>query len=151
MIGKEDAMPKGCVRWLLTGLVGLVLLFILAQVVPAGSQDNPPVTQEAPWDNPRARELAVVACYNCHSNEVVWPWYSSLAPVSWFIQSDVERGRRALNFSEWDRRGETDELLTVLLEGSMPPWYYRMFHPQAKLSAFDRADLARGLDFLATQ
>src|SRR6516162_4122750 len=50
------------------------------------------------------------ACYDCHSNQTVWPWYSNLAPVSWLIASDVKQGRAHLNFSEWTRPGPEGEL-----------------------------------------
>jgi hypothetical protein len=75
---------------------GAALLVALIQAVPYGrAHSNPPVVSEPAWDSPRARELAVRACFDCHSNETVWPWYSNIAPVSWLIQSDVAgAGRR---------------------------------------------------------
>ena len=86
-----------------TGLVVLGI-FALIQAVPYGrSHTNPPVTAEAPWDSARTRELAVRACYDCHSNETTWPWYSNVAPMSWLVQRDVDEGRGVLNFSEWDQ------------------------------------------------
>ncbi len=77
------------------------------------------------------RRLAAAACFDCHSNETEWPWYTSVAPFSWLTQHDVEEGRAALNFSEWDRPQETDEVTEAIREGSMPPWYYRLLHPAA--------------------
>ena len=109
------------------------------QLVPAGrSHANPPVTGEPQWTDPQARELMVRACYGCHSNEVDWPWYSSVAPVSWAISDHVSEGREAVNYSEFDRpQEEADETIEVLLDGSMPPAYYTRFglHPDADLSA----------------
>ncbi|HEU5321850.1 MAG TPA: heme-binding domain-containing protein, partial [Methylomirabilota bacterium] len=107
-----------------SGLVALALAAI--QLVPYGrDHTNPPVTREPGWDRPQTRALAVRACFDCHSNQTVWPWYSSLAPVSWLLQRDVDEGRRALNFSEWDRRqGEAHESAKTVRKGEMPPWFY---------------------------
>lgn len=75
-----------------------------------------------------------------------WPWYSHVAPASWMVQEHVDSGRRALNFSEWDRPGEeASEAAEEVLEGEMPPASYLLAHPEARLSAAERAQLARGL------
>jgi mono/diheme cytochrome c family protein len=79
--------------------IGAVVLGTLGaiQLVPYGRDHiNPQVTQESRWDSARTRALAARACFDCHSNETVWPWYSNVAPVSWLIQRDVDEGRRAL-------------------------------------------------------
>src|SRR5690348_18457917 len=88
-------------------VLGLVLaaivLFGLIQLIPYGhNHTNPPVAQEPTWDSPQTRDLAVRACFDCHSNETVWPWYSNIAPLSWLIQHDVDEGRQNLNFSDWN-------------------------------------------------
>lgn len=129
---------------------GLVLLaiFILIQLVPLGrDHTNPPVTQEPNWDSPQTRQLAQRACFDCHSNETVWPWYSNLAPMSWLIQNHVDEGRRRLNFSTWDqqRPREPEEIAEVILEGEMPLPNYLPLHPEARLSAAERQALAQGL------
>jgi len=77
---------------------------VLIQLIPFGRQHtNPPVVREPAWDSPQTRALAKRACFNCHSNETTWPWYSSVAPVSWLTQRDVNGGRSHLNFSEWNK------------------------------------------------
>ncbi len=82
-------------------VVGVAALFALAQMVPYGrDRANPLVRHDPSWDGPRMRELVVRACYDCHSNETVWPWYSAIAPASWVLQHDVATARRKLNFSE---------------------------------------------------
>ena len=84
------------------------------------------------------------ACYNCHSNETVWPWYSSVAPVSWLVGSDVKGGRGHLNFSEWseyDSGTRSHKLRSIVEEvqgGDMPPWYYSLVHRDSRLSAAER-------------
>lgn len=128
-------------------LLGIVVLFVLAQFVPYGrDHENPPVVAEPKWDSPRTRELAVRACFDCHSNETRWPWYSHVAPVSWLLQWDVEEGRRKVNYSEWNRPyEEASESAQTVVEGEMPPWYYLPLHPPAKLSAEEKQELINGL------
>ena len=93
------------------------------------------------------RQLTKDACFDCHSNETTWPWYSNVAPVSWMVQHDVDSGRATLNFSEWNRpqEAELDELVEVVKGGEMPPWYYRIAHPKSRLSDAEKAALAAGL------
>ena len=119
-------------------MAAAVVVLLAVQLLPAGrAHSNPPVTGEPQWADPRARELMVNACFGCHSNEVEWPWYSNIAPMSWAISDHVEEGREAVNFSEFDRpQEEAGETVEVILEGSMPPAYYTRFglHPEADLS-----------------
>src|SRR5574340_1500681 len=100
---------------------GLALL-LLIQAVPYGrDHQNPPVVQEPTWDSLATKEMATRACYDCHSNETVWPWYSHVAPMSWLVQRDVDKGRSKLNFSDLQAAGdEIEELGEVVLEGEMP-------------------------------
>jgi mono/diheme cytochrome c family protein len=125
--------------------------FVLIQAVPYGrDHTNPPVAQEPAWDSAQTRAFAVGACFDCHSNETKWPWYTNVAPVSWLTQNDVEGGRSTLNFSEWNRpQGEdASELVEVVREGEMPPFYYAWMpnHPDARLSKSEKADFVRGLE-----
>ena len=90
----------------------------------------------------------VNACFGCHSNEVEWPWYSNIAPISWVVTDHVDEGRGDVNYSEFDTdAGEADETVEVVLEGSMPPNYYTLFglHPEAKLTDDEIAELVAGL------
>lgn len=123
----------------------LVVVAVLIQFIPV-DRTNPPVSAEPNWDSPQTRALAKDACFDCHSNETVWPLYAKIAPVSWLIARDVDEGRSELNFSEWGR-GETDidELEEVINEGEMPPWYYTVMHPEAKLSDSEKQQLIDGL------
>jgi hypothetical protein len=88
----------------------------------------------------------VRACFDCHSNETQWPWYSGIAPISWLLQRHVDEGRRELNFSEWQRvyeeAGKSGE---SVLESEMPLWDYLVVHPAARLSAEEKLTLAQGL------
>ena len=126
---------------------GLVL-FVLIQLIPIGrNHTNPPVVSEPNWDSPATRELAKIACFDCHSNETVWPWYSNVAPVSWLVYYDVVGGRSRMNFSEWNSNfhPNVDELVGIIQEGEMPPAQYLLMHPNANLSAADKQALIDGL------
>jgi hypothetical protein len=135
-------------RWLLWGGISAFALLVLAQAVPYGrNHSNPPVTKEPAWDSPRTRALAVRACYDCHSNETKWLWYSNIAPVSWLVQRDVDSGRSALNFSEWDKPQDVSAGdIAEAIRGGMPPWFYTVIHRNAALNATEKNQLISGLN-----
>ena len=122
---------------------------LLIQLVPYGrNHTNPPVLSEPDWDNTETRALAERACFDCHSNETVWPWYSNVAPVSWLVQHDTDEGRQYLNFSEWNQGGkgeEVHETVEVIENGSMPPAIYLVTHPEARLTSAEKDVLMQGL------
>lgn len=130
------------------GVLLVLVLFVLIQLVPYGhNHTNPPVIQEPNWDSPQTRELVKRACFDCHSNETVWPWYSNIAPVSWLVQRDVEEGRRKLNFSEWNRpQEEPGEAVKAVRKGEMPPIQYWLIQSKARLSPAEKEALIRGLE-----
>lgn len=132
------------------GLVVLVVLLIGVQLLPAGlPRDNPPILQEPDWDSETTRMLTVRACYDCHSNETHWPWYSYVAPMSWMLLQDVHKGREVLNFSEWTpehaREIEPEEAVELISKGQMPLPYYLLLHPEADLTAVEEGQLINGL------
>lgn len=124
-------------------VLGVALVAI--QLVPV-DRSNPVVETEMPAPDD-VRGLLRRACYDCHSNETVWPWYSRIAPVSWLLAFDVREGRKELNYSTWNRYDEKRQAKLVkesweeLAEGEMPPWYYTPLHPEATLSDAERAVL----------
>lgn len=134
-------------RWAKLGSAVLIGGLLLIQLVPYGrDHDNPAAVAEPSWDSSQTRELTVRACFDCHSNETVWPWYSYIAPVSWLVQRDVDEGREELNFSEWNRpQEEAEESAETVREGSMPPRTYLLTHPEARLTDTELAALADGL------
>lgn len=154
---------RGCIAGCGVFILIVIVLLLLIQVIPYGkNHTNPPVVQEPKWDSPQTRALAVRACFDCHSNETVWPWYSTVAPISWLIQNHVDEGRQRLNFSDINgtqrtrsgedgeggeggfRRGE-NEIGQVIQNGSMPPWDYVLQHPTAGLNAQEKQQLIQGL------
>ncbi len=134
---------------LLKILAGAVIALAAIQLVPYGrDHKNPAVTGEPTWDSARTSELFGRACKDCHSNETVWPWYSSIAPASWLTQIDVNVGRSKFNVSEWGRttgENEGDKAAGEVREGKMPPFIYLPAHPEAKLTAEEKVELANGL------
>jgi len=81
---------------------------------------------------------------DCHSNHTVWPWYSSVAPMSWLVAKDVRNGRGKMNFSEWGRIPESKQearleaICEEIKEGEMPLKEYLLIHSDAKLSEQDK-------------
>jgi hypothetical protein len=126
-------------------LVGILVAFVAAQLVPV-ARTNPPVETEVTAP-PGVQAVLRRACYDCHSNETAWPWYSRVAPVSWLLARDVSEGRDELNFSTWNRLTakqqvkKLNETWKEVAEGEMPPWFYRAVHRDAVLSAQDRTAL----------
>jgi len=142
------ALPvDGGVRIVWALLAAVATAVAVIQFVPYGrDHTNPAVSAEPEWDRPETRALAVRACYDCHSNETAWPWYTEIAPVSWLATNHVEEGRAILDFSTWDQpQHELDEMAETIDEGEMPPTYYTILHSTARLSAAEKQQLIDGL------
>jgi hypothetical protein len=118
--------------------LGLLAVLGIVQVIRF-DRTNPPVAADlrAP---PDVNSVLRKACYDCHSNETDWPWYSAIAPMSWLLHYDVTAGREALNFSKWgalpaeEQAKQRKEIAESVTEGEMPPWYYVPMHPSARLT-----------------
>ena len=121
------------------------IVIAAAQFVPI-EKSNPPVETEVPA-SPQVREILRRACYDCHSNETVWPWYSRVAPGAWLMAWDVNEGRDHLNFSTWNRLSDADrqyafeEIRDEVESDGMPLPIYLPLHPDARLSEQDHATL----------
>jgi cytochrome c551/c552 len=124
----------------------LLAAFVLIQFIPFGhDHTNPPATKEPAWDSPETKALIRRACFDCHSNETTWPWYSNVAPVSWLLQRDVNGGRTHLNFTQWDKpQTHAKDIAEMVKTGAMPPWFYLPMHPNAKLSEAEKQALIEG-------
>ena len=134
------------VTWLVRGVALALAGFLLIQLVPYGrDHNNPPVTGEPAWDSPATRALAVRACFDCHSNETAYPWYSNVAPVSWLLARHVSEGRHKLNFSTWGTgRQEAEHFARLIESGEMPSWDYVLMHPEARLTDAEKQQLIAG-------
>ena len=133
-------------RRLKQAAVVFVVVFAAAQLIRP-ERANPAIdasrTIQAHWGT--ASGLVAVldrACRDCHSNRTVWPWYTRIAPVSWFMAAGVSKGRKAVNFSEWAAYSPEQQrmLLAVSCDdatsGKMPG-PYTLLHPETRLSAQD--------------
>ncbi len=126
-------------------LLALILILVLLQLIPV-ERSNPPVVQEIQWSSAEVADVARRACYDCHSNETVWPWYSYVAPVSWRVADHVEHGRRHLNFSEWNQDQEgLNDILGSVKSSEMPLEDYLLLHPEANLDPGERTILLEGM------
>ena len=125
------------------GVLGLLLI----QFIPFGhTRSNPPTVSEPNWSSQQARALVKEHCFQCHSNETHWTWYSNIAPGSWLIAFDVIEGRQKFNFSNWNKKpGELNEMVAAIQEGEMPPPQYWIVHPSARMNAQQKQDLIQAL------
>lgn len=128
-------------------IIAIVVLALLIQLVPLPARGhNPPVVQDVKWDTPQTAALVRRACYDCHSNETVWPWYSYVAPMSWLVYRDVTEGRARLNFSGSSHPLlGSGEMVENIQEGEMPPAIYLPLHPSARLTPTEKQLLIKGI------
>ena len=132
-------------------LYGLLILLVVIQFIrPDRNLSSGPyandITTKYAVPAPVA-EVLKTSCFDCHSNLTTWPWYSSVAPVSWFVINHVNDGRRRLNFSEWEKpqRESFAEVEQAIHEGDMPIWNYTLMHREASLSPTETQQLIDGL------
>jgi Haem-binding domain len=136
-----------------------VTVFALLQFTnPA--RTNPPVKNDfiaAVKPPPEITATLRGACYDCHSDETRWPWYSHVAPVSWLVAGDVNHGRRHLNLSEWPDENpmraarKIEDMSDELGYQEMPPEKYALMHAAARLTAGQRSALTNWLNAEAAQ
>ena len=136
---------KKILRWI--GIAIVVIVVGIQFVRP--QRENPPVDQSATISaqsaiTPAVAALVKTSCFDCHSNETRWPWYSEVAPVSWLVAGDVRNGRNHLNFSEWGKYTKSKRVLKLgqiyeqVSKNGMPLEKYLYIHTDARLSAADR-------------
>lgn len=128
-------------------LASIALALLAAQPLPL-QEPSLPASGEIQTP-PRVEAILRAACHDCHSSHTRWPWYASVAPISWLVHDDVFRGRRRLDFSNWESTAadpgtaiqKLRNVQRVLRDGSMPPWPYRLVHPAARLEPAQRRAL----------
>lgn len=129
----------------------LLLLLVGVQFVRPERANPPAVAGQSLEEHARVPpEVAAVlnrSCMDCHSNRTDWPWYSNVAPASWFVIDHVNHGRRHLNFSRWgqytrrDRLSLLNQICSTTKGGSMPLGSYTLVHRSAQLTPRDRQTL----------
>jgi len=142
-------------------IILLVLLGILViiQLIPSDLPGNSPIEK---YDfitennvSPEIAELLRTACYDCHSQEVKFPWYSYVAPVSWQVAKDINLGREQLDFSNWKQLSKRKKikLLNTISEevslGDMPMRIYKVMHWEANLNSEQREQIVNWAENLA--
>ena len=129
-------------RWF---AVGAIVILVALQFKTV-DRSNPPVQSDI-GTSAEIKEILRRACYDCHSNETNWPWYSYVAPASWFVAGHVDHGRGHLNYSEWptfdleEQEHLFEEMWEMLSEGEMPLKSYTLIHRDARLTYEERAAL----------
>jgi cytochrome c551/c552 len=126
--------------------------FTCAQFLPVArvnaKADNAVVMQ---WDSPETMIVAQHACFDCHTNQTKWPWYSYVAPASWLTIDHVEGGRNEINFDALNemptrRAANTFKHFAEQMNGGlMPPADYMLMHPESRLTEAEREKLLKGL------
>ena len=121
-------------------LAVFIVIFFLIQLIPV-CRENPEFDVEYDFDAPvEVREIVVNSCFDCHSNQTDWPWYSYVAPMSWLISSHVNEGRQQFNFSEWLKCPEEKqqkikaEMIEEIEEGDMPLPGYIILHSNTEIT-----------------
>lgn len=116
----------------------LAAIIIAIQFIPV-DRSNPPIQSDIQAPS-SVSDILRRSCYDCHSHETHWPWYSRIAPISWFLAHHIHEGREKLNFSQWNelstrKQSETiHEIWEETSKGHMPLRSYLIMHPKAKLT-----------------
>ncbi|MFK7900534.1 MAG: heme-binding domain-containing protein [Cyclobacteriaceae bacterium] len=132
-------------------VAAVILLLIAIQFIPV-DKENPRSVAELDFFeiNTPSNELHVLvkkACYDCHSNQTEYPWYASVAPVSFVVAHHIEEGREHLNFSDWGTYSEREqdhkleECIEEIEEDEMPLKAYTWLHSSANLNSEDKEKL----------
>ena len=122
----------------------IISILIILQLIPNKLPENQGVTNndliiaEQPPDE--VKLILKKACYDCHSNQSVYPWYSYVAPASWLIAKDVREGREELNLSDWADQSKRrkikimNEMAEEIEKEKMPLDIYVVVHRDAILT-----------------
>jgi len=125
--------------------IGLLILLVLIQFIRREknvSSEDFSTTDFMALEQPPAAVAKILkdACYDCHSNNSKYPWYSEVAPVSWWITGHINGGKQHLNFSEWGNypakkaAHKLEECYEMMENGAMPLKSYTWLHSEAKLT-----------------
>lgn len=123
--------------------VSIALAGLLIQFIPS---DIEPQVNAKPivWDSPQTQSLAERSCMPCHGGTPPTPWYTKVAPVSWFTNHHVNEGREKLDFAT-RHKVDIEEITEEIHEGEMPLGSYTWLHPEAKLSPDEQQQLIDGI------
>jgi hypothetical protein len=121
-----------------TILLSLTIILVVIQFLPSGMPEDKPEDEQSLTYSGMVTEPVLTqlrtSCFDCHSNQTSFPWYSKLAPSSWLIASHIRSGRSQLNFSEWEtyskreKIGQLEDILNEVKSGEMPLKSYLLIH-----------------------
>lgn len=126
-------------------LLVIIQFFRIDKTNPAIVQENDFISVTNPPEN--IKQLLKTSCYDCHSNESTYPWYTNIAPVSWWVKQHINEAREELNFSEWGtftekrKKHKLEEVYEEVEEGEMPLKSYLIVHSDAKLTTEQKNEL----------
>ena len=132
-------------------LIGVVLLLVIIQFFRI-DKTNPKVVLENDFitiSNPPGDIAAILktSCYDCHSNETTYPWYTNVSPIAWWVKHHINEAREELNFSEWGtfkekrKKHKLEECIEMVEENEMPLESYLIPHTEAKLTEVQKTEL----------
>ena len=124
-------------------LLILFIIFVVMQFIRPNKENFVVQKDLEIKANEEVMTMLKTSCFDCHSNETVWPWYSQIAPFSWVISTHVNNGRKALNFSTWEnytpeQKEEKTKALFRTAYASMPLQSYLYIHKNANLTKEQR-------------
>jgi len=142
-------------------LVLIVVLLVVIQFVPVKAPSNNINTSNDLVSVEKLDgDVSVIlksSCYDCHSSQTHYPWYSHMAPVSWLVANDVKEGRAKLNFSDWKLNNkrrkirQLEDIKEQVQQGEMPMGIYTVIHKKAKLTESQKQLLVKWTDDMANK
>ncbi len=131
--------------------LGVLILFVLIQFIPGkkniGETGGPNAIDKVVTVNPQVAQILATSCFDCHSNNTKYPWYSAIQPFRFIMDKHVVDGKDELNFSEFKsytkkrKLHKLDEVVEMLDNDEMPLKSYTIIHGNAKLSIEQKEQL----------
>ena len=137
---------KKYLPWALLAFIIVAQFFPIDKTNPESDLANDFITLNNP--PPNLADLIKDACYDCHSNHTKYPWYTNVAPVSWWIKGHINHASEHLNFSEWasydakKANHKLEECFEMVSDNKMPLKSYVWMHKEAKMTDAQRKELA---------
>lgn len=137
---------KNILTVLLLMFIGIQFIDVKKNISPNQSANAIENYEEVPA---KVQSILKTSCYDCHSNNTSYPWYSKVQPVKWWLADHVNSGKRHLNFDEFNtysrekKLEKLDEIIETIKEGEMPLASYTVIHQDAKLSASDISEIEK--------
>ena len=142
-------------------MILIVVLLVVIQFVPIKTpSNNVNISNDLVSVEKLDGDVSVIlktSCYDCHSNQTPYPWYSHVAPVSWLVANDVKEGRAKLNFSDWKLNNkrrkirQLEDIKEQVQQGEMPMGIYTVIQKKAKLTESQKQLLVKWTDDMANK